>query len=274
MLFRSVERLYFVRGETRIALPTAESSMSFVSYISGTSVMENGYEIYKNGVMNFKGNHSADNFDVSSNQVFKIKVEDELLDWSHSISFDENTQTSTITIVEDWSVSGKKEIKFSQKANFSFNVSDAQRVYGTSLELISGPTKTSNNPEYTKSGDNFVRTVTSNYTNRYNLCSVVSTTTHTEAYLIYREKQIDYQLPNPSVVYDATSNTSNTTIDEGIARYNRKVYEVSFTHSLIGNKKSIVNVDEEIANDPTTPDAWGEIDWEKTQQFGGVSWTW
>ena len=288
-VYSEVERLYYRREAGKeVAMPFGETSTSFSNFNAGNSVekSENGkkYEAYPNGMVYFSGAHKSETGNVndaisglSVGQEFWVEkeVKDEFLGFDKEIVPGNNNNASKIIITEHWSVSGDKTLTFTQSANYSFTVSEQQRVFGESLSFISGLSKSTDNPKFNevKEGQ-FARTITSTYVAKFNLCEVKAIAKATEAYVEYRGEKINFEFAETSVEYKGINNPTATEVDVNGTLFSRKAYEVSFAHSVLGTKSASVLVDQEIDMDPTAPDEWGKLDIEKTKNFGGLSWSW
>ena len=201
--------------------------------------------------------------------------EDKFLGFDKKIVEGNNDQPAQIIITEHWSVSGDKEIVFTQSANYSFAVSGQQRVFGETLNFVSGPTKSTNSGNFNKVKENqFVRTITDTYTAKFNLCDVKATASYNEAYVEYRNEKINFEFAKAEVSYEGINNPTATEVEADGKLFSRKAYEVSFSHNLLGEKKASVLVDQEIAQNPDTPDEWGDLDVEKTIAYGRIGWSW
>lgn len=270
----TVERLYFVRSECRLAMPTSESSIIFVEYVSGEPTLVSNYNFYNEGKMYFKGIHnSTDKTDLEKGQIFKVKAEDKKTDFTVEYKIDEEN-VSWVIFTETWSTSGQKIVKYSLGLKNTFGVSDRQRVYGESLSFLSGPVKASDNKNFEQKGDIYARTVTTVQTMKYDLCDVLATDTHNEGYIMYDAKRYDFKTKTADVTYKSINTPTATEVEENLVKLSRKSYEVTFSSSIHGDKIAYVNVDKVLPNTPTLPEEWGPIDWEKTKQWGGLSWFW
>ena len=289
-VYSEVERLYYMREEGKaVAMPFGETSTSFSNFNAGNSVekSENGkkYEAYPNGMVYFSGAHKSTTGNVNDQiaglavgqefWVEKEEAKDEFLGFDKEVIAGNNNKDAQIIITEHWSISGDKDVVFSQSANYTFSVSEQQRVLGENLTFVSGLSKSTDNPKFNevKEGQ-FARTITSTYVAKFNLCEVKAIAKATEAYVEYRNEKINFEFAETSVEYKGINNPTATEVTVDGILYSRKAYEVSFAHSVLGTKSASVLVDQEIDMDPTTPDEWGKLDIEKTKNFGGLSWSW
>ena len=261
-----VERLYYRREAGKeVAMPFGETSSSYAGFNAGAAVIktQNGkeYEAYS-GQISFNGNHKSTTGNVNdaisglkaSQEIWVevVKEEDKFIGFDKEIIKGDNNNDSKIIIVEHWSISGDKEIVFTQSANYTFSVSEQQRVFGESLSFISGLSKSTNATEFNevKEGQ-FARTITSTYTAKFNLCEVEAIAKATEAYVEYRGEKIYFKFVEASVEYKGTSNPTVTEVEAADKKYTRKAYEVTFAHNVLGNKVASVLVDEEIIDEPS-----------------------
>lgn len=270
----TVERYYFVRGECRLAMPTSESSMTFVEYIAGQPTLVGEYNFYNEGGMYFSGIHNTtDKTNLEKGQIFKVKVEDKKTDFSVDYKIDEKN-VSWIIFTEIWTIGGTKTVKFDLSLINNLKVSDRQRVYGEGLVPNGELTKTADNKNFEQKGDIFVRTVTTVYKQKFDLCDVLATETHTEGYVMYDNKRYDFKTKAADARYKGLNTPTAIETEEGLVKLSRKSYEATFSSSINGDKIAYVNVDKVLPNTPTLPKEWGPIDWEKTKQWGGGSWFW
>ena len=284
-----VERLYYRREAGKeVAMPFGETSTSFSNFNAGNSVekSENGkkYEAYPEGIVYFNGSHKSETGNLndaisglSVGQEFWVEVEvkDEFLGFDKEIIKGDKNNDSKIIITEHWSVSGDKTLTFTQSANYSFSVSEQQRVFGENLTFVSGLAKSTNHDNFSEVKENqFVRTISDTYVAKFNLCDVKATASYNEAYIEYRDQRIDFEFAAAEVSYKGLNNPTAAEVTVDNKLYSRKAYEVTFAHSLLGNKVANVLVDKEINLDPSTPSEWGTIDIEKTRTFGRICVTW
>ncbi len=287
-VYSEVERLYYMREEGKaVAMPYGETSTAFKLFEEGTpseksenGKLYNAYEAY----IEFAGVHAAkaynlsEEFSLNTTQEFWVEKEapkDEFLGFDKEVIKGDNNNASKIIITEHWSISGDKEIVFSQEANYTFTVSEQQRVFGESLAFVSGLAKTTNAGNFNEVSEGmFVRTITDTYTAKFNLCDVKATASYNEAYVEYRNERINFEFAEATVSYKGLNNPTATEVDVNGTLFTRLAYEVTFAHSVLGNKVANVLVDSEISMDQTTPDEWGKLDVEKTRNFGGLAWTW
>ena len=261
-----VERLYYRREAGKeVAMPFGETSSSYAGFNAGAAVIktQNGkeYEAYS-GQISFNGNHKSTTGNVNdaisglkaSQEIWVevVKEEDKFIGFDKEIIKGDNNNDSKIIIVEHWSVSGDKTLTFTQSANYSFAVSEQQRVFGENLSFVSGLSKSTDNPKFNevKEGQ-FARTITSTYVAKFNLCEVKAIAKATEAYVEYRNEKIYFEFAEASVEYKGTSNPTVTEVEADGKKYIRRSYEVSFSHNLLGEKKASVLVDEVIIDEPT-----------------------
>ena len=266
-VYSEVERLYYMREEGKaVAMPYGETSTSFKNFNAGSSVekSENGkkYEAYPEGIVSFSGSHKSSTGNVNDPieglkvaqeiWVAKKEAKDEFLGFDKEIIAGSKDKDAQIIITEHWSISGDKEIVFSQEANYSFAVSEQQRVFGESLSFISGLTKSTNATEFNEVKENqYVSTVTDTYTAKFNLCDVKATASYNKAYVEYRDERIYFEFAETSVEYKGLSNPTVTEVEADGKKYTRRSYKVSFAHSVLGTKNASVLVDEEIVDEPT-----------------------
>ena len=265
-----VERLYYRREAGKeVAMPFGETSSSYAGFNAGAAVIktQNGkeYEAYS-GQISFNGNHKSTTGNVNdaisglkaSQEIWVevVKEEDKFIGFDKEIIKGDNNNDSKIIIVEHWSVSGDKTLTFTQSANYSFAVSEQQRVFGEALAFVSGPAKSTNatefNTEFNEVKENqFVRTVTTVTSVSFNpTCEVKAIAKATEAYIEYRGKKINFEFAEATVSYEGINNPTVTEV-EAEKKYTRRSYEVSFAHSVLGTKKASVLVDEEIIDEPS-----------------------
>lgn len=287
-VFSEVERLYYRREEGKeVAMPYGETNTSFKLFEEGTpseksenGKLYNAYEAYIEfaGVHASKAYNLSDEFFLNTTQEFWVEKEapkDEFLGFDKEIIAGNGNQPAQIIITEHWSISGDKEIVFSQEANYTFSVSEQQRVFGESLAFVSGLSKSTNSGNFNEVSEGlFVRTITDTYTAKFNLCDVKATASYNEAYIEYRGEKINFEFAAATVEYKGLNNPTATEVGADGKLYSRLAYEVSFAHSVLGTKNASVLVDSEISMDPTTPDEWGKLDIEKTKNFGGIAWSW
>ncbi len=290
-VYNETEVLYYMREEGKeVAMPFGEATTSWKEYVAGTSTEKSEgnkkYDAYPNGVLYFNGLHTSKTgnlkYQIEGLQVgqeFWVEKEepkDEFIDFDVKIiPAEDNNGTSQIIITENWTISGKKTFTYSQRMDYTFEVSDLQRVYGESLNFESGLTKSANDPAYTPVSDaQYVRKVTTTYTAKFDLCSVKGFAGMTEGYVLYRNKKYHFEAKSAEVEYKGINNPTATEIEEGVNKYMRKAYEVTFNHSVIGNKAAKVNVDKLVPPTPDMPDEMGPVDITKTKQFGRLSWAW
>lgn len=290
-VFSEVERLYYMREKGKeVAMPFGETTTSFKTYIEGNPTEKSEgsvkYNAYVDGMLYFNGEHKSETGNLKDaisglevGQEFWVKKEepkDEFIDFDVKIiPAEDNNGTSQIIITENWTISGKKTFTYSQRMDYTFEVSDLQRVYGESLNFESGLTKSANDPAYTPVSDaQYVRKVTTTYTAKFDLCSVKGFAGMTEGYVLYRNKKYHFEAKSAEVEYKGINNPTATEIEEGVNKYMRKAYEVTFNHSVIGNKAAKVNVDKLVPPTPDMPDEMGPVDITKTKQFGRLSWAW
>ena len=261
-----VERLYYRREAGKeVAMPFGETSSSYAGFNAGAAVIktQNGkeYEAYS-GQISFNGNHKSTTGNVNdaisglkaSQEIWVevVKEEDKFIGFDKEIIKGDNNNDSKIIIVEHWSVSGDKTLTFTQSANYSFAVSEQQRVFGEALAFVSGPAKSTNATEFNEVKENqFVRTVTTVTSVSFNpTCEVKAIAKATEAYIEYRGKKINFEFAEATVSYEGINNPTVTEV-EAEKKYTRRSYEVSFAHSVLGTKKASVLVDEEIIDEPS-----------------------
>ncbi len=289
-VYSEVERLYYRREAGKeVAMPYGETSTSFSNFNAGNSVekSENGkkYNAYPEGIVSFSGSHKSTTGNVndqiaglSVGQEFWVEVveEDKFIDFDYKVIKGDKDNASQIIITEHWSVSGDKEITFTQNANYSFTVSGQQRVFGESLSFTSGLEKSTDATGFNKVKENqYVSTVTDTYTAKFNPdCDVKAIAGYIKAYVEYRGKKIDFQFATATVEYKGINNPTATEVEADGKLYSRRSYEVTFAHNLLGNKVASVLVDKEINLDPSTPDEWGTLDIEKTKNYGGICISW
>ena len=286
-VYSEVERLYYMREEGKaVAMPYGETSTSFKNFNAGNSVekSENNkkYDAYPNGVVSFNGSHKSTTGNVNDaiaglevGQEFWVAQEDKFLGYDKEIVPGDQDNDSKIIITEHWSVSGDKEIVYTQSANYTFAVSGQQRVFGEVLNFVSGPAKSTNSGKFNEVKENqYVSTVTDTYTAKFNLCDVKATASYNKAYIEYRNEKINFEFAAATVSYQGINNPTATEVEADGKLYSRLAYEVTFKHNLLGNKVASVLVDKEINLDPSTPDEWGEIDIEKTKAYGRICVTW
>ena len=316
-VYSEVERLYYRREAGKeVAMPYGETSTSFSNFNAGNSVekSENNkkYDAYP-GVVSFNGAHKSTTGNVndqiaglSVGQEFWVEKEapkDEFLGFDKEIIAGNNNQDAQIIIIEHWSVSGDKEIVFTQNGAYTFSVSEQQRVLGEALNFVSGPAKSTNSGNFNEVKENqFVRTVTTITSVSFiPTCEVKATASVNEAYIEYRGKKINFEFAEATVSYEGINNPTATEVTVDGKLFSRKAYEVTFKHNLLGNKVASVLVDEEIVETPdetpetpdetpetpdetpetpdeiptiTVPDEWGTIDIAKTQAYGTISVAW
>ncbi len=286
-VYSEVERLYYMREEGKaVAMPYGETSTSFSNFNAGNSVekSENNkkYDAYAEGMLYFNGSHKSETGNLndaisglSVGQEFWVAKEDEFLGYDKEVIKGDKNNDSKIIITEHWSVSGDKTLTFTQSANYSFSVSEQQRVFGENLTFVSGLSKSTDNPKFNevKEGQ-FARTITSTYVAKFNLCEVKAIAKATEAYVEYRDEKINFEFAEATVSYKGINNPAAAEVTVDGKLYSRKAYEVSFAHSVLGTKNASVLVDKEIELDPSTPGEWGTIDIEKTKAFGRICVTW
>ena len=269
-VYSEVERLYYMREEGKaVAMPYGETSTSFSNFNAGNSVekSENDkkYDAYPNGVVSFTGAHKSSTGNVNDAiaglevaqefWVAKEEVKDEFIDFDKEIIAGSKDKDAQIIIIEHWSISGDKEIVYTQSANYTFSVSEQQRVFGEALAFVSGPAKSTNATEFNEVKENqFVRTVTTITSVNFNpTCEVKAIAKATEAYIEYRGEKIYFKFAEATVEYKGINNPTATEV-EAEKKYTRRSYEVSFAHSVLGTKKASVLVDEEIIDEPSQDD--------------------
>ena len=288
-VYSEVERLYYRREAGKeVAMPYGETSTSFSNFNAGNSVekSENNkkYDAYP-GVVSFNGAHKSTTGNVndqiaglSVGQEFWVEKEapkDEFLGFDKEIIAGNNNQDAQIIIIEHWSVSGDKEIVFTQNGAYTFSVSEQQRVLGEALNFVSGLSKSTNSGNFNEVKENqFVRTISDTYVAKFNLCEVKAIAGYNEAYIEYRGERINFEFAEATVSYEGINNPTATEVTVDNKLFSRKAYEVTFAHNLLGEKKASVLVDKEVILDPSTPNEWGEIDIEKTKNFGRICVTW
>lgn len=282
-----VERLYYRREAGKeVAMPYGETTTSYKGFNAGAAVIktQNGkeYEAYS-GMVSFNGNHKSTTGNLNdaieglvAPQEIWVAKEDEFLGYDKEIIAGSKDKDAQIIITEHWSVSGDKEIVYTQSANYSFAVSEQQRVFGENLTFVSGPSQSTDDPRYNEVKENqFVRTVTTVTSVSFNpSCVVEATAKANEAYIMYRGKKIYFEFAAATVSYKGINNPAAAEVTVDGKLYSRRSYEVTFAHSLLGNKVANVLVDKEVILDPSTPNEWGEIDIEKTKNFGRICVTW
>ena len=258
-VYSEVERLYYRREAGKeVAMPYGETSTSFSNFNAGNSVekSENNkkYDAYP-GVVSFNGAHKSTTGNVND-QIAGLKVaqefwvekevKDEFLGFDKEIVPGNNNQAAQIIITEHWSVSGDKTLTFTQSANYSFTVSGQQRVFGEALSFVSGLAKSTNSGKFSEVKENqFVRTVSDTYTAKFNLCDVKATASYNEAYIEYRNEKINFEFAKAEVSYKGLNNPSATEVTVDGKLFSRRSYEVTFAHSVLGNKIASVLVDKE-----------------------------
>ncbi len=287
-VYSEVERLYYMREEGKeVAMPYGETSTSFKLFEEGTpsEKSENGklYNAY-DGYIEFAGVHSSkayelvDEFFLNTTQEFWVEkeIKDEFRGYDKKIVEGNNNQDAQIIITEHWSISGDKEVVFTQSANYSFSVSEQQRVFGEALLFVSGLEKSTDATGFNEVKENqYVSTVTDTYTAKFNPdCEVKAIAGYIKAYIEYRGERINFEFAEATVSYEGINNPTATEVTVDGKLFSRLAYEVSFAHSVLGTKNASVLVDEEKNQDPTTPDEWGKLDLEKTLAYGGLSWSW
>lgn len=291
-VYSEVERLFYRREVGKeVAMPYGETSTSFKDFIAGNSVekSENNqkYDAYPEGMVYFNGEHKSETGNLKDaisglevGQEFWVKKEepkDELINWDYDVTYDPDTKTSTITITENWSESGKKTVVKKLQGDFTFTVSGAQRFFGSNLDFVSGPSQTSDSPEFKLQGDSYVRTVTTTTSVELNygsVCYVKAISSQKEGYIIYRDKRINYKFDKANVEYKGLNNPTPTEVTVDYKKYSRKSYEITFSHNILGKKTAEVDVDKLLPAKPDVPDEWGPIDITRTKQFARISWAW
>ena len=264
-VYSEVERLYYRREAGKeVAMPYGETSTSFSNFNAGNSVekSENNkkYDAYS-GVVSFNGAHKSTTGNVndqiaglSVGQEFWVEKEapkDEFLGFDKEIVPGNNNQDAQIIIIEHWSVSGDKTLTFTQSANYSFAVSEQQRVLGEALNFVSGLSKSTNSGNFNEVKENqFVRTISDTYVAKFNLCEVKAIAGYNEAYIEYRDEKIYFEFAEATVSYEGINNPTATEVTVDGKLFSRKAYEVTFKHNLLGNKVASVLVDEEIVETP------------------------
>lgn len=284
-----VERLYYRREAGKeVAMPFGETSTSFSNFNAGNSVekSENNkkYDAYAEGMVYFNGSHKSETGNLNDaisglkagQEIWvEVEVKDEFLGFDKEIIKGDKNNDSKIIIIEHWSVSGDKEIVYTQSANYTFSVSEQQRVFGENLTFVSGLSKSTNRGNFSEVKENqFVRTVSDTYVAKFNLCDVKATASYNEAYIEYRDQRIDFEFAEATVSYKGINNPAAAEVTVDGKLFSRRSYEVTFAHSLLGNKVANVLVDKEVNLDPSTPGEWGTIDIEKTKNFGRICVTW
>ncbi len=291
-VYNETEVLYYMREEGKeVAMPFGEATTSWKEYVAGTSTEKSEgnkkYDAYPNGVLYFNGLHTSKTGNLKHQieglqvgQEFWVEKEepkDELINWDYDVTYDPDTKTSTITITENWSESGKKTVVKTLQGDFTFTVSGAQRFFGSNLDFVSGPSLTSDSPEFKLQGDNYVRTVTTTTSVELNygaVCYAKAISSQKEGYIIYRDKRIDYKFDKANVEYKGLNNPTPTEVEEGLNKYSRKDYRVTFKHNILGEKAATIYLDKLIPVNPDMPDEMGPVDIAKTTQFGRLSWAW
>lgn len=287
-----VERLYYMREtEKAVAMPFGETSSSYAGFNAGAAVIKTQnnkeYEAYS-GQISFNGNHKSTTGNVNDAieglkaaqeiWVEVVKEEDKFIDYDYKVIKGDKDKAAQIIITEHWSVSGNKPVTFTQNANYSFTVSEQQRVFAESLNFANGPTKSTDDPRYNEVKENqFVRTVTTTTSvNFIPTCEVKATAKVNEAYIMYRGEKIYFEFAEATVSFNKDNilapKATEVTVDGKL--YSRLAYEIPFTHSVLGTKSASVLVDKEIVLDPSTPSEWGTLDIEKTKNFGGICISW
>ncbi len=290
-VYNETEVLYYMREKGKeVAMPFGEATTSWKEYVAGTSTEKSEgnkkYDAYPNGVLYFNGLHTSKTGNLKHQieglqvgQEFWVEKEepkDEFIDFTvEVIPAEKNNGTSQIIITENWTISGKKTYTYSQDINYTFEVSDLQRVYGESLNFQSGLTKSVNDPAYTPVNDvQYVRNVTTTYTAKFDLCDVKGFAGMTQGYVLYRSKKYFFEAKEADVTYGGINTPTVTEVEEGVNKYSRKAYEVTLNHSVKGNKIAKVNVDKLLPMTPDMPDEMGPVDIAKTKNFGRLSWAW
>lgn len=291
-VYNETEVLYYMREKGKeVAMPFGEATTSWKEYVAGTSTEKSEgnkkYDAYPNGVLYFNGLHTSKTGNLKHQieglqvgQEFWVEKEepkDELINWDYDVTYDPDTKTSTITITENWSESGKKTVVKTLQGDFTFTVSGAQRFFGSNLDFVSGPSLTSDSPEFKLQGDNYVRTVTTTTSVELNygaVCYAKAISSQKEGYIIYRDKRIDYKFDKANVEYKGLNNPTPTEVEEGLNKYSRKDYRVTFKHNILGEKAATIYLDKLIPVKPDMPDEMGPVDIAKTTQFGRLSWAW
>lgn len=244
----TVEKLYFVREDCKIAMPTAETEMSFNNFVSGNSVEKSynnkTYNAYPNGKLNFNGSHNGDAINgLSVGQEFYVEKpieNDDLVNVTYDTWYEEENGRSVIEFHIERSVSGKKDSLAYQPMTNSIKFEEKKHFYATSntFEFKGEQDKNVSNSEYSKDSNtgNFVRTVTTVNNFLFTLTTSKVTTKTMEAYTVFNGEKYYFAAPKYAVSYKDLSSKDMGVVKADNKEYNRTNYVANYNYKFNGGK--------------------------------------
>lgn len=285
----AVDMLSAYDEDDTYALPTGESSMSFANYVAGNPTTETDFTVYFDGVLFFKGLHSnaslnaTKEYPLEKAQVFQVKINKVFVGYHFVTTFDKTTGASKIEAYEIWRDEPKKlvatyETTMTQRAYGDETV----RFFGSSLSFISGLSKSVSEPkasDYKAEGNGvFAASIKTSWSARLNLGTTNFYHERSKKYVMHGEKQVFFEgYDEPTVGSFGDSNISLINTNDNYVEDGEKYTRRSYNATLTINGKDVVNVinvDKLAPKDPTIDLEFGYLDWDKTKQFGGLSWAW
>lgn len=268
-----VEELYYVRNGKRYELPTSSANEAYSKYVPGASTEVNGYDVYKNGIMFFNATHGGETFGLSVNQVFKVKVatpepKDEMKKEYIEVSEETTSTPGVIKHIQEWSLSGKKEIaRYSFSSEYSFETTD-ETWEGSSLSNPSQGTKGTYTSSYSNNNGIYSATVVDTLKFKYSLGTNRVINRYSRAYIIspIDGSKISFKLRTSSVSFTSLNSPKEVVDGQKITL----PYIATYKHSSLGSKTAKLNVwrtkkqstiDEEILFDLTIQKGGQFITW-------------
>ncbi len=242
----TVEKLYFVREECKIAMPTAETEMSFNDFVAGNSVEKSynkkTYNAYPNGKLNFNGSHNGDAISgLSVGQEFYVEKQienDNIVNITYDTWYEEENGRSVIEFHIERSISGKKDSLVYQPMTNSIKFEEKKHFYASSNTFeFEGQkdTDVSDNKfnKDSKTG-NMTRTVTTVFNYQFTLTTSKVTSKTMEAYTVFNGEKYYFAAPKYEVSYKNLSSKDMGIVKTNNKEYNRTNYVANYNYKFNG----------------------------------------
>lgn len=274
----TVEKLYFVREDCKIAMPTAETEMNFNNFVSGNSVEKSYnnkiYNAYPDGMLNFNGSHNGDAINgLSVGQEFYVEkpiANDNIVNVTYDTWYEDDNNRSVIELHIERSISGKKDSLIYQPMSNSIKFEEKKHFYASSntFEFKGEQDKDVSNSEYSKDSNtgNFVRTVTTVNNFLFTLTTSKVTTTTMEAYTVFNGEKYYFAAPKYAVSYKDLSSKDMGVVKANDKEYNRTNYVAAYSYKfnngkdVKGSAEFDVDVEKEIEDVEVTRTSWAAQD--------------
>ena len=208
--------------------------------------------------------------------VKKVNPKDEYVSHTVSKEFDPNTGISTITFHIVGTLSKRDSVATQKLAHQVIVDGDKNFIRPNNSLTYQEMSSSASESTRTENG-NYITTITTNNTFKFNVGNSVVKTVYETAYTLFRGERVDFISPKSTVMFAGAGNAVDLgVVNNGGKEYNRTQYNLTYQESYNDvqtnyTNKFNIDVEKEVIENPTIDQT---IDLGKTKQFGRLSWAW